>query len=55
MSVKLRGVQVLTWMEYGGSKNSSPSKVEEGEDINSEDAVLDAEAMFTEENDDVPF
>jgi len=55
VSVKLRGVQVLEWVEYGGSKNSSPFKEEEGEDINSEDAVLAAEGMFANEDTDVPF
>ena len=54
MSIKLRGVQVLEWVEYGGSKNSSPFKEEEGEDINSEDAVNAAESIFQEES-DVPF
>lgn len=54
VSIKLRGVQVIDWVEYGG-KNSSPFQEEEGEDINSEDAVLDAEAMFSEESADVPF
>lgn len=54
VSIKLRGVQVINWEEYAG-KNSSPFQVEEGEDINSEDAVLDAEAMFSEESADVPF
>jgi hypothetical protein len=53
--VKLRGVQVLTWVEFGGSKSSSPFQVEEGEDINSEDAVLAAEGMFANEDTDVPF
>jgi hypothetical protein len=55
VSVKLRGVQVLTWVEFGGSKSSSPFQVEEGEDINSEDAVLAAEGMFANEDTDVPF
>ena len=55
VSVKLRGVQVLTWVEFGGSKSSSPFQVEEGEDINSEDAVLAAEGMFVNEDTDVPF
>ena len=54
VSIKLRGVQVLEWVEYGGSKNSSPFKEEEGEDINSEDAVNAAESLFNEEA-DVPF
>jgi len=55
VSIKLRGVQVIDWVEYGGGKNSSPFQVEEGEDINSEDVVTDAENMFSEETADVPF
>lgn len=57
VSIKLRGVQVITWIEYGGSNDSSPFQEEEGEDINSEDAVLDAENMFSEEeeSENVPF
>ena len=54
VSIKLRGVQVLEWVEYGGSKSSSPFQVEEGDDINSEDAVNAAESLFNEEA-DVPF
>jgi len=52
VSIKLRDVQVLDWVEFGGSK--SPFKEEEGKDINSEDAVNAAESLFNEES-DVPF
>tara|TARA_R110000803_G_scaffold5964_3_gene19588 strand:+ start:84 stop:776 length:693 start_codon:yes stop_codon:yes gene_type:complete len=55
VSIKLRGVQVLEWLPYGGGQNSSPFQEEEGDDVNSEDAILDAEEMFSEESADVPF
>jgi len=55
VSIKLRGVQVLDWVEYGGSKGgASYFSEEEGEDINAEDAVETAEELFKEEA-DVPF
>lgn len=56
VSIKLRGVQVLDWVEYtGSSSDSSPFEEEEGEDINSaEEAIEEAEELFKEEA-DVPF
>jgi hypothetical protein len=55
VSIKLRGVQVLEWVEYGGSKGgASYFAEEEGKDINAEDAVETAEELFKEES-DVPF
>jgi hypothetical protein len=55
VSIKLRGVQVLDWVEYTGSGgDSSPFEEEEGEDINAEEAVEEAEELFKEEE-DVPF
>ena len=54
--LKLRGVQVLDWVEYTGSGgDTSPFEEEEGEDINSaEEAIEEAEELFKEEE-DVPF
>ena len=55
VSIRLRGVQVLQWIEYEKSGDSSPFKEEEGEDINSaEEAINEAEELFKEES-DVPF
>mgnify|MGYP005822908949 CR=1 FL=1 len=55
VSIRLRGVQVLDWIEYQKSGDTSPFQEEEGEDINSaEEAIEDAEELFKEEA-DVPF
>ena len=54
VSIRLRGVQVLDWIEYQKSGDSSPFKEEEGEDINAEEAIEEAEELFKEEA-DVPF
>ena len=54
MSIRLRGVQVLDWIEYQKSGDTSPFQEEEGEDINAEEAIEDAEELFKEEA-DVPF
>ena len=48
IAIKLRDVQVLEWVEYGGSQNSSPFQEEEGDDVN---AVETAEELFQEEAD----
>ena len=52
--LKLRGVQVLDWIEYQKSGDSSPFQEEEGEDINAEEAIEEAEELFKEEA-DVPY
>ena len=54
VSIRLRGVQVLDWIEYQKSGDTSPFQEEEGEDINAEEAIEEAEELFKEEA-DVPF